>query len=116
MKKNAISFRKQIKAETSERISHRVRNAGLVEGLRVRFYAGQEEGLQVRPIILHAGDQPQEMVTFPPGTKPYLAGDDDVIEFDLSLEIDRDDEIVMECKNTTIYDYDLVIDVEVRYA
>lgn len=111
-----ISFVAVIPPLQTRKFAERVKADGTVEKLKVRFFAGQEKSLQVRPYILHKGRKIEDLVTYPEGTNEYLCGDDDYLEFDLSIPVENDDEIVIAVSNMDIDDpYTLNVSVMIDY-
>jgi hypothetical protein len=116
MKKEVIAVRKSIPLGSAETITERVKYDGVIERINVRFYAGQENELRVMPYVKHKGNKVETFFTYPEGTDPYLSGEDDNLQYPLSLNIEYDDEIVLRVENvSTMYDYTLVCDIILTY-
>jgi hypothetical protein len=116
MKKEVIAIRKKVLAGESNVITERVKYDGVIEGINVRFYAGQENELIVMPYIFHKGRKMETFFTYPEGTDPFLSGEDDHLEYPLSLDVEYDDEIHVRYENkATMYDYTLVVDIIITY-
>lgn len=115
-KKEVVSFRKTIPAGQTIILYERIKAQGTVEELRVRFYPGQARELRVYPIILHKGDQAENMLTYAESSDNYLSGDDDNLIMPSIVPVDNDDQIKITAINTNAtYDYTLVVDVVIDY-
>jgi hypothetical protein len=116
MKREVISMRRNVSPLEKFEIAERVKYNGSIERIKVRFYAGQENELQVRPYVRHKGQKNETFFTYPEGTDPYLSGEDDVLDFPLAIEIEYDDEIIVYVENQSdFYNYTLVVDIVVTY-
>lgn len=115
MKKEVVSFRKIIASGTSETIKERLKDDGTVQEVRVRFYAGVERTLKVYPYVLHKAGRREDLFTYPTGTETYISGDDDSLNFPVSVDFENDDEIVVACENTGLYPYTLSVDIIIVY-
>ena len=115
-KKEVVSFKATIAAGETKTFVERVKAAGTVEGLRTRFYTGQEQALQVRPYVKHKGSKIEHLVTYVEGGHEYLSGEDDTDIIPCVINVDYDDELVVKVTNTSgAYDYTLNLLVTVDY-
>jgi hypothetical protein len=115
-KKEVISFTATIAPLADMVFSERVKAPGTLEGIRIRFYAGQELDLRVRPYVLHKGQKSEDVLTYPEGSNPYLSGDDDEFYFPVTVPLANDDEIKVHVVNVnTQYAYTLVVHVAIDY-
>jgi hypothetical protein len=115
-KKEVIAIRKTIPAGTTVDILERIKAPGTVEELRVRFYAGQERELHVFPVILHKGNQAENLLTYPNGSENYLSGEDDALIFPCVLSVDNDDQLKITAINiNATYNYTLSVDIVIDY-
>lgn len=116
MKKEIISFRKDIQPNETITLSERIKSNGLIEEIRVRFYPGLERSLQIRPYVLHDNRMTEDCFTYPEGTDKFLSGDDDYLIFPVSIQVELDDELkIWTFNNNLDYVYTLVIDVVISY-
>jgi hypothetical protein len=116
MKREVISVRKNVSPLEVSEVRERVKYNGNIERILIRFYAGQENELTVLPYVQHKGKKNETFFTFPEGTDPYLSGEDDRLDFPLSIEVEYDDEIVIRSENkSAVYDYTLVCDIIITY-
>jgi hypothetical protein len=116
VKKEVIAVRKSVLPLEAGTIKERVKYDGFIEGINVRFYAGQESELKVLPIVMHKGGKTETFFTYPEGTEPTLSGEDDSFTYPLSIDIEYDDEIQVRYENqSSTYEYTLVVDIIVSY-
>lgn len=115
-KKEVICIRKSIPSNTSLVIKERIKGDGTVEGIRLKFYVGQEKKLRVMPKILQTGDVLFDLATYPEGTDRFLSGDDDLVEIPCIISVGYDDELQIHVENTDAANsYSLVCDVFIDY-
>ncbi len=114
-KMETMQFKAKIPSGTSTRLYERIKSNGTIEKVYVRFYPGQEGTLQVRPYINHIGQKIEDLVTYPNGVDHYLSGDDDFLEFPVSIPVANDDEVAVYVQNTGDYDYTLDVKIVVDY-
>jgi hypothetical protein len=117
MKAEVMSFRQDIPPQTMMTLSERIKDVGAVTEVRVRFYPGQERGLQVRPFVKLFNSMSEDLFTWAGGsTEKFLSGDDDYLVFPVTADVVADDEIAVWVNNTdTTYTYTLVVDVVINY-
>lgn len=110
------SFRKVLAAGEDVILKSRILADGTIEGLRAKFYPGQENTLQVRPCLWQTGRNVLvDLVTYAEGTDQFISGDDDYFEYPITQDCLKDDEIWVIAKNTGEYPYTIVIDVSIDY-
>lgn len=115
-KKEIVSFRKLIPPNTTDVIGERIKADGTIESVKVRIYQGVQKALQINPFVEHKGNKLEDMITYPSTTDPYISGDDDYLEFDVTIPVEYDDFLKVWVKNTDATNsYTLVLDVEVDY-
>jgi hypothetical protein len=112
-----MSFRQDIAPSTMGTLTERIKDAGEVVEIRIRFYPGQERSLQVRPFLQMFNSMSEDLFTWAGGsTDRFLSGDDDYLVFPVSATVVADDNIAVWFNNTdTQYTYTLVVDVVVQY-
>jgi hypothetical protein len=116
VKKEVIAIRKDVLPNEKVTIRERIKDNGLIEELRVRFYPGQERALQVRPYVLHDSRRIEDVFTYPDNTELFISGDDDYLIFPVSVGVRYDDEFIVEAfNNNANYTYTVVVDVVVSY-
>lgn len=117
MKTEVITIRQVIGFGQTVNIKERCKSNGFVQEIRIRFYPGVENSLQVIPGVLHKGNIREDFFTYPEGTNRYISGDDDYLVFPVSLAFQNDDEIEVKAINTTTaYNYTLTCDLVVSYV
>jgi hypothetical protein len=115
-KKEPISFRKIIPAGSTVILTERVKDAGTIEELSARFYQGQQKSLHVIPMVIHASNIADSIVTYPADTDKFLSGDDDYFIFKPVISVHYDDVIQITAINEdAVNDYSLCIDVTIDY-
>lgn len=116
MKKEVISFRKDIQPGENVTLTERVKWNGAVKQLRIRFYPGVERALHVRPYVLHKAQLPENIITYVQESEQYISGDDDFYEFPCLIPVEYDDEVKVWARNDNdVYLYTLVVDVILQY-
>lgn len=116
MRTEVVTFRKTIPPNTTDVLAERVKENGYVEQVYLRFYRGQEMSLEVTPFVEHKGRQIDHFFTYPSTAKEYLTGDDDEFSYPVTLPIEYDDFLKVKVRNKDLeYEYDLVVDMIIRY-
>lgn len=112
-----MSFRQDIAPNTMMTLVERIKDAGEVTEIRVRFYPGQERGLQVRPFLQMFNSMTEDLFTWAGGTTDkFLSGDDDYLVFPVNATVVADDNVAVWVNNTDLnYTYTLVCDVVIQY-
>jgi hypothetical protein len=125
--KDTILFKRKVPKGTKIKLFHILSGDCTIEKVTARFYKGQELNFHVKPYLLHASGMRENLVGFPnvldsgavQEMEEYLAGDDDLFPFSISVPAERDERIVVEVENKTDavngFDYDLVIWFDVDY-
>lgn len=115
-KKEVIPFKKKIPPNTTDVLHERVKAAGTIEGVRIRFYAGQEGDLQVNPYVERKGGAMDQLFSYVATGDSYLSGEDDYFEYPVAVAVDNDEFVKVRVKNVdTQYTYTLSCDVIVDY-
>ena len=115
-KMEVMTFRKVIPPNSSDVMQERVKGDGTVEGVRVRFYQGQQKALKVMPFIEHKGAQIENLVTYPATGDNFLSGDDDKLDLPCVISVDANDFIKIRAENTDpTNSYTLAVDVFIDY-
>ena len=63
---------------------------GRVKGLRVRFAAGEDGELHIRPVMILPPDIPIELLQYAQGGAHYVSGDDETFTSDIGYETEND--------------------------
>jgi hypothetical protein len=116
MKAEVILFRYDADAGEAFTLKERMKADGVVTQVNIRFYAGAELALEVKPFLLHKGRRVEDVFTYPEYTKMAISGDDDFFQFPVSLTFELDDEFCVYFINTdTANTYTVCVDVFVNY-
>lgn len=114
--KESVSFRKSVAASEEDRLHERIKGAGTIEGIRVRFYSGQQLDLRVHVYVVHKGGLTESLITYNAGADQYLSGDDEVVQIDCVVSVENDDELWVWYQNAdAVNSYNLVVDVAIDY-
>ena len=115
-KKEVISIRKIILANSTDTIIERIKGDGTVEGIKVKFYQGQQRALHVMPFIEHRGARIEHLVTYPATADKFLSGENDNLDLPCVVSVDNDDYFKVSVVNTDpVNDYTLVLDAVIDY-
>jgi hypothetical protein len=88
---------------------------GKLSNLKIRFYSGVEKALRLKPILKKYRDH-DEIFEYPDGTDSYITGDDDPLDYPLSVPVMGEWKFILEWENTSdTYDYSIVADLTVTY-
>lgn len=116
MKKEVIVFKKLIAPGQKFTFKERVKDNGMIDSLRVRFYSGVEESLEIQCYVNHKINRREDFLTYNEGGENFLSGNDDYFIYPVNVEVEYDDEIVVEVKNNdATYSYTCSVDVIVAY-
>lgn len=115
-KKEIVSFRKVILANTTDVLHERIKADGTIENVKIRLYQGNQKSLRVRPYVEHKGSKIEDVITYASTSDNFISGDDDYFVFDITVPVQYDDYIKIWVQNVDgTYDYTLSVDVEVDY-
>lgn len=90
---------------------------GTIESVSLRIYPGPELDLRVDPYLMRFNDRRQDIISYVPGGKQYLDGDDDTFLFCVSVPAKRNELLVVDYWNMDANnDYDFALTIEVDYA
>lgn len=116
MKKEVIVFKKVVAPGEEVRLTERVKDNGVIEEMRIRFYPGVERELAVNVYASHKVNAREDLVSYNEGAENLITGDDDYFIYPVSVPVEYDDELVVYAKNkSAIYPYTLSVDVIVGY-
>jgi hypothetical protein len=114
--KEVVAFVLNVAPSTSGSITERIKADCTIEDIVVRFYAGQQRDLRIRPKLRRTGRREENLITFPAGAETWLAGEDDRESLDVSVPGQLDDEIVMYYENIDpVNTYTMVVYVTIDY-
>lgn len=113
--RRGVTFADQVPAGATNRtLTYTIPRDATVERVQVRIYDGAQLDLELSPYISQGADEGRTDVIRTVG-KDYIDGDDDVYEWDVSLPVERGDELVWSATNndgSNAYDYRAIVDVE----
>jgi len=114
-KQEPLLFKQSVPKGTKLELRERIKADGTIENIKVRFFAGQEMDLKVKPMLIKKGDMYVDLINYV-GADKELSGDDDIFSFDTSLSVENDDEILIIAQNVNVdFDYTLFCIVQVDY-
>jgi len=114
-KQEPLLFKQNVPAGTILNLQERIKADGTIENIKVRFFAGQEMDLKVRPILIKKGDMYVDLIKYV-GEDKELSGDDDIYSFDTSISVENDDEVLVIAENKSVdFDYTLFCIVQIDY-
>lgn len=114
-RKEVISFRKVINANTEIELTERIKDFGTVENIKVKFYQGQQLALTIRPMIFKAHGTPVDLLSYAKETDNFISGDDDYFIFDVNIPVAIDNKIALKCVNQANFEVNVVVDITVDY-
>ena len=115
-KKEVIVFSKSVAPGEKGTVAERIKADATVQEVTAKFYFGQERALKVNPYIHKTRNRIEQLLTYPEGTDPFIAGDDDYFKYDTAVEVSNDDFVKVDFENTSVDNaYDLVVTVTVDY-
>lgn len=114
-RKETVSFRKNIEPGVREVLKERVKAPGTVEEIRIRYYAGEQLTLKIRPCVEKKGSQLVDLITYAGNTDAFITGDDEPLPFKVVFPVYNDDELVVIVENIGSVASRLSIDIEVDY-
>lgn len=104
-------------ADSKGTIEFPVNREGTIERMRIRIYIGPQLDLKLVPYIRRKGSQSEEgLIAYADEGKKYLDGDDDVLDFTLSIPVFRDDAVCVDYENMdAVNSYDFYCDIEIDH-
>ena len=106
-------FRKAVPYNTKGHIEKRVTAHGFIDNVRVRFAAGENGTLRIRPVLIIPPEI--EIDLFAYAGDRFIFGDNETIESNLSFEVETDAHIRIYYENTATdpETIDSIVDVNV---
>jgi len=109
--RTVVRFSDSVSPDTTETYSRKIETHATLENLSVRFYPGQELNLEIQP-YRKRGMETTPLVEYQ--DRDALVGDDDRYTFDITEDLEPDDEVVIKATNRDeTYAYDFNLDVEI---
>jgi len=93
-------FFKEVPPGERGQMEHRLAEHGFVDKIRIRFAAGENGTLRVRPVIIINPGIIIDIFKYPVGGDKWLTGDFETIEESLNYEIEANARLVVFYENT----------------
>lgn len=113
-----LVFRKKIPPGSDGYIDALITAHGFVRSCRIRFAAGENGTLEVRPVIILPGNILLDLFSYANGGDSYVSGDDETVSNALKMEVENQTIARVYYKNTGeagTTDSVLSVDIEVEY-
>lgn len=111
----AVTFRKSIAPGNSGYIDAELSSHGFVKKVKVRFAAGENGTLHVRPTVVIPQDIPIDLMQYADGSDKYISGDDETFDSDIKIEIENHSILRVWYDNTGTGTSFLNVDIMVEY-
>lgn len=98
--KKALVFNKAVASGGSGYLDAEVVDHGIVEAIRVRFAAGENGTLHIKPVMILPGNIPVDLLEYASGSDRYIAGDDETLEIPIAYETENHAKIRIFYENT----------------
>jgi len=108
-------FRKTITPGDSGYIDAELSAHGFVKAVKIRFAAGENGTLHIRPTVVIPQDIPIDLLAYAQGGDKYVSGDDETVSSDVKFEIENHALLRVWYDNTGIGNSFLNVDIEVEY-
>lgn len=82
-------FRKAVPAGESGYMDIDLVEHGFVDSVRIRFAAGENGTLQIRPVVIVPQEIMIDLFKYPKGGDKFVTGDDETIESNVQFEIEN---------------------------
>ena len=111
----SVVFRKEIPAGASGYYDARLTAHGYVTNVKVRFAAGENATLHVRPTVVIPQDIPIDLIQYAEGCDKYISGDDETYSSAVKIEIENNAIVRVWYDNTGVGTSFLDVDITVEY-
>lgn len=111
----ASVFRATIPPGTSGYLDAELKAHGFIKNVKIRFAAGENGTLHVRPTIVLPGEIPVDLLSYADGGDKYVSGDDETFSSDLKFEIENYTKVRVWYENTGVGNSILNVDVITEY-
>lgn len=111
-------FRKAIVAGESGYLDHELVAHGYVDSVRVRFAAGENGTLRIRPVVIIPQEIMIDLFAYAQGGDPYVSGDDETVASSVRYEIENNAILRVYYENTGVAgsaDSRINVDIGVTY-
>lgn len=85
----SLVFRKSVPPGESGYIDCDITAHGFVRSVRIRFAAGENGTLHIRPVIILPGNILLDLFKYAQGGDTYVSGDDETIVSDVKMEVEN---------------------------
>ena len=109
------TFRKTISPGTSGYLDAELTAHGVVKSIRIRFAAGENGTLHIRPTVVIPQDIPIDLISYAQGGDKYVSGDDENFQSDVKFEIENHAILRVWYDNTGVGNSFLNVDIDVEY-
>jgi len=82
-------FRKKVPAGESGYLDCKLVEHGFIESVRVRFAAGENATLQIRPVVIIPQEIMIDLLEYADNGEQYVTGDDELVESAVRCEIEN---------------------------
>lgn len=111
----SVVFRKSIAPGDSGYMDAELVAHGFIKSLKVRFAAGENGTLHVRPTVIIPQGIPIDLLQYAQGSDKYISGDDETYTADVKIEIENHAVLRVWYDNTGTGTSFLDVDIEVEY-
>lgn len=114
----SLVFRQSVAPGESGYLDCDITAHGFVRSGRIRFAAGENGTLHIRPVIILPGNIQIDLLKYAKGGKQYISGDDETIVFDVKMEVENNTIARVYFDNTGgdgTANSEVDVDIEVEY-
>lgn len=109
-------FQGSLAANTSAVYEKELYSAGTITGLHIRFAAGENGTLHIKPMVIQNGEIPIDLINYADGLNDYISGDDETFDFKAYMPVENGTKLRMVCDNQGAYTSFVDIAVIVDYV
>ena len=109
------TFRKSVAPGDSGYLDAELSAHGFVKRVKIRFAAGENGTLHVRPTVVIPQEIPIDLLAYAQGGDKYVSGDDEEFSSDIKIEIENHSILRVWYENTGIGTSILNVDITVEY-
>lgn len=85
----ALLYNKKVPSNTSGYLDNEIVGHGRIKGIRIRFAAGENGDLHIRPVLILPPNIPIELLKYAAGGDKYVSGDDENFISDIGYEVEN---------------------------
>lgn len=109
-------FQGAIDAHTAHTFSEIITASGHIETINIKFAAGENGTLKVRPMVIQNGQIPIDLIKYANGLNQYVSGDDESFTFKCYMPVENGTELRIIVDNTGDYTSFLDVAVIIEFA